>query len=216
MRLIYIFFLAFGFSVKMPAFESAERFFHQSDHPAKEPVNVRDGDIIFQTSQGELSKAIQQATHSKYSHCGLIFFENGSPYVYEAVQPVKKTPLNEWINRGQNKQYVIKRFIKPGVIDADVAGEMKTNCTSFLGKNYDIYFGWSDERIYCSELVWKVYKNSMDVSIGKLQSLKDFDLSSALVKQKLAEHYGKNIPYNEEVISPQAIFESPLLKEVVK
>src|SRR5437016_1986874 len=37
---------------------------------------IRTGDIIFQTSLSSQSKAIQLATHSEYSHCGIIFKEN--------------------------------------------------------------------------------------------------------------------------------------------
>ena len=44
---------------------------------------LRDGDIIFQTSRSELSIPIQKATHSQYSHMGIIFLRNGNPYVYE-------------------------------------------------------------------------------------------------------------------------------------
>jgi uncharacterized protein YycO len=40
------------------------------------------------------------------------------------------------------------------------------------GKKYDIYFGWDDQRIYCSELVWKIYKRGANIEIGKLQRLK--------------------------------------------
>lgn len=158
-----------------------------------------------------MSRAIQLATHSKYSHCGIIFFDDGKPYVYEAVQPVQKTPLQEWINRGVDHHYVIKSLSNKKLLNDSLINAMKTNCRNFIGKNYDIYFGWSDERIYCSELVWKVYKNALNIEIGKVQQLKDFDLSSAPVKLKLKEHYGNNIPYNEKVISPQAIFESTML-----
>ncbi len=56
-----------------------------------------DGDMIFQTSQSGQSLAIQYATHSKYTHCGLLFNDNGKWYVYEAVQPVKKTLFKDWI-----------------------------------------------------------------------------------------------------------------------
>lgn len=69
----------------------------QIDHEVK----LQNGDIIFQTSTSTQSKAIQFATHSEYSHCGIIFQDKNEWYVFEAVQPVKKTPLNEWIDRGK-------------------------------------------------------------------------------------------------------------------
>lgn len=170
-----------------------------------------DGDIIFQTSSGDLSKAIQLATKSKFSHCGIIFFDDGKPYVYEAIQPVCKTPVDEWINRGSNHKFYIKSLKDKSRLDATAIKNMKQTCRKFLGKNYDIYFGWSDDRIYCSELVWKVYKNTLNLEVGKVQRLKDFDLTSPLVKAKLKEHYGDKVPLEEKVISPQAIFESTLL-----
>ena len=71
---------------------------------------IQNGDIIFQTSKSGQSKAIQLATNSKYSHMGIIYENEGDYFVYEAVQPVKLTPLTEWINRGENKHYVIKRL----------------------------------------------------------------------------------------------------------
>jgi hypothetical protein len=56
---------------------------------------LRDGDIIFQTSRSELSIPIQKATHSQYSHMGIVFFRNGSPHVYEAIKTVQNTPLRK-------------------------------------------------------------------------------------------------------------------------
>jgi hypothetical protein len=56
-----------------------------------------DGDIIFQSSPSRQSAAIEEATQSPYSHCGIIFFENNVAYVYEAVQPVGKRRLDEWM-----------------------------------------------------------------------------------------------------------------------
>jgi hypothetical protein len=70
----------------------------------------QNGDIIFQTSKSSQSKAIQLATNSEYSHMGLIYETNGQLFVYEAVQPVKLTKLDEWIKRGENSHYVVKRL----------------------------------------------------------------------------------------------------------
>src|SRR5215510_7764871 len=55
---------------------------------------LRDGDIIFQTSQSSQSIAIQRATASPYSHMGVIFFRHGRPYVLEASATVRYTPLD--------------------------------------------------------------------------------------------------------------------------
>ncbi|MBS1771407.1 MAG: YiiX family permuted papain-like enzyme [Bacteroidetes bacterium] len=171
--------------------------------------NVKDGDIIFQSLSAGQGKAIQIATHSKYSHCGIIFIKEGKPYVYEAVQPVKITPLDEWIARGDNEHYVIKRLRDAQkTLSPDVLANMKSEGEKYLGKDYDIYFAWNDDQLYCSELVWKIYKRGAGIEIGALKKLSSFDLKNPIVEQKLTERYGNNIPYDEMVISPQAIFEN--------
>ena len=53
---------------------------------------LREGDLIFHTSQSAQSRAIQLATHSAWSHCGIIYKEAGQWQVFEAVQPLKLTP----------------------------------------------------------------------------------------------------------------------------
>ncbi|MDR2790015.1 MAG: YiiX family permuted papain-like enzyme [Campylobacteraceae bacterium] len=175
-----------------------------------------DGDIIFQTSLSNQSKAIQAAAKSKYSHMGLIFEEKGKFYVFEASKTVRLTPLEEWIKRGEDEKYVVKRLKNADkILDAKTLTKLKNESEKFKGKSYDLIFEWSDERIYCSELVWKIYKRVVGLEVGKLQKLGDFDLNSAAVKAKLKERYGKNIPLNETVISPSSMFESGLL-EIVK
>ncbi len=179
--------------------------------------NVQNGDIVFQTSKSNQSKAIQLATNSKYSHMGIVYKIDGQLFVYEAVQPVKLTSLNEWINRGEKGHYVIKRLKNSDdILTQSTLTKMKQVGEKFKGKNYDLYFEWTDERIYCSELVWKIYKEGANIEIGKLEKLSEFDLRHKLVQQKMKERYGDNIPMDEKVISPAEMFNSDKLKIVLK
>jgi hypothetical protein len=176
---------------------------------------LKEGDLIFQTSLSSQSKAIQLATKSKYSHCGIVFKEGDSFYVFEAVQPVKRTPLAEWIARGENDKFIVKRLKNAEqTLTPEVLQKMKEIGKGFYGKRYDLAFEWTDEKIYCSELIWKIYKRSTGIEIGKLEKLGDFDLSSDQVKRKIKERYGNNIPMEELVISPASIFDSELLVTV--
>lgn len=170
---------------------------------------LKNGDIIFQTSKSPQSKAIQLATGSKYSHMGIVYQQEGEYFVYEAVQPVKLTPLKEWKQRGQNGQYVVKRLKDADkMLTESVLLKMKEVGKRFTGKSYDIYFEWSDDKIYCSELVWKIYKQAVGVEIGELQLLSSFDLTNPIVAEKLRERYGNNIPLKEQVISPESMYQS--------
>lgn len=175
----------------------------------------QNGDIIFQTSQSTQSKAIQLATKSKYSHVGIIYEEKGQYYVYEAVQPVKLTRLDDWIKRGKDARYVVKRLKNSDqLLTRTTIEQMKKIGEKFNGKGYDIYFEWSDDRIYCSELVWKIYKEAFNIEVGHLQALREFDLTHDLVKSKIKERYGDKIPLNEKVISPVAMFNSDNLRTI--
>jgi hypothetical protein len=138
----------------------------------------QNGDIIFQTSRSNQSKAIQAATKSPYSHMGIVYLNADDAYVFEASKTVKLTPLADWINRGIDGKYVVKRLLNADTLLT------KGNMTKlmavgerFKGKPYDRYFEWSDERIYCSELVWKMYDEAVGIQIGELQKLKEFDLA---------------------------------------
>lgn len=181
------------------------------------PKNFQSGDIIFQTSKSDQSLAIQLATKSEYSHMGIVYEDDGEFYVYEAVQPVKLTRLGDWIKRGEGSHYVVKRLRNANqLLTKERLERMRDFGNNFNGKSYDVYFEWSDEKIYCSELVWKIYKETLDIEIGELQELREFDLTSSVVKVKLKERYGKNIPLNEKVISPSRMFESTLLETVIE
>lgn len=172
----------------------------------------QDGDLIFQTSRSSQSDAIQLATQSTYSHCGIIYKYGQDYQVFEAVQPVKLTPLDRWIARGQQGKYVVKRLKNADeVLTSEALAKMKTIGEGFNGKDYDLTFEWSDDKIYCSELIWKVYQRATGIEIGKLEQLRDFDLTHEVVKQKMKARYGNKIPLDETVISPAAIFDSELL-----
>ena len=178
---------------------------------------LRDGDIIFHTSRSAQSMAIQKATHSKYSHMGIIFLRDGKPYVYEAIQTVQYTPLRKWIARGDGGHYVVKRLREADrVLTPDAVAKLRHAAGKFQGKPYDLTFEWSDDRIYCSELVWKIYDRGLGVRVGRLQKLRDFDLSDVVVNARMKERYGNHIPLEEMVISPGEMFSSEVLALVAE
>jgi len=184
---------------------------------SSEHYRPRNGDIIFQTSRSSQSTAIQLATHSEWSHIGIVYIQDGKPYVFEAIQPVVLTPLQKWINRGKDKHFVVKRLRdSEHILSNYVLARMQETGQEFIGKNYDPYFGWSDDRIYCSELVWKVYERGAGIKLSKLSRMQDFDFTSPIVKAKLRERYGKHLPRNETVVSPQDIYDSKKLIAVYR
>jgi len=168
---------------------------------------VQDGDVIFQTSRSSQSRAIQRATHSTYSHMGIILYRGGRAFVFEAVATVRYTPLAEWIDRGSGGHYVVTRLRDAENVLAPAGlAKVRRVAESFQTRPYDLTFEWSDKRLYCSELVWKIYDRAVGVQIGALQRLRDFDLSDAEVRARMQQRYGSRVPLDEVVISPAAMF----------
>lgn len=214
---LILLFVAGGLYAKKKYYDPSHRLDNASKEVKKLVANddIKEGDIIFQTSLSAQSKAIQIATKSKYSHCGIVFKDKDGYYVLEAVQPVKHTPLEKWIARGAEGHYVMKRLKNATqVLIPATLEKMKQVGQKLTGKNYDLTFEWSDDKIYCSELVWKIYQRATGIEVGKLQKLKEFDLSNNAVKQKMKERYGDKIPMDEIVISPGAIFDCELMVNI--
>ncbi len=178
---------------------------------------LRDGDIIFQSSSSSQSRAVELATRSPYSHMGMVFLLHGRAYVYEAAERVKFTPLDQWIARGVHGKYVVMRLRDADrLLTPRVQQRLLAVARQYEGRPYDLYFEWSDRRIYCSELVWKVYRRTLGESLGQPQRLREFDLSHPLVRHKMRERYGNRVPLDEVVISPAAVYASPLLIKIAE
>lgn len=188
-----------------------------SPYGAAHAEQLRDGDIIFHTSRSAQSVAIQKATRSPYSHMGIVFFRAGDPYVYEAVRTVKYTPLEKWVQRGDGGHYVVKRLRDAErILTPEAVAKLLQAAAQFEGKPYDLAFAWSDERIYCSELVWKIYARGLGLHLGRPQKLRDFDLADPLVKATMNERYGRSIPMEETVIAPGEMFSCDSLELVAE
>jgi Permuted papain-like amidase enzyme, YaeF/YiiX, C92 family len=177
------------------------------------PLDLRDGDVIFQSTEGASSEAIRLATHSAFSHVGVVVTDKSSVFVFEAVGPVKATEVHEWILRDPGEHYTVKRLrggatrLTPAMLQ-----KMREVGAHYQGRPYDPDFDWSDEKLYCSELVWKIYHAGAGIDLGAPKPMRTFDLQHPLVQRALRERYGVNVPLNEPMISPEQLADSPELE----
>lgn len=172
----------------------------------------QDGDIVFHESTSRQSPVIKLAQHSKWTHCGIVFHIGEKAYVYEAVEPVKYTPLKDWIARGKNGVYCAKR-LKQSLSASDIT-KMKATGARYKGKHYDTLFQWSDSKMYCSELIWKIYAQGAGIELCEPDHFSDFPLSAPSVKKLIKERYGSAFNPDEPIVSPYALFKSELLEEI--
>ncbi|HLP07824.1 MAG TPA: YiiX/YebB-like N1pC/P60 family cysteine hydrolase [Opitutaceae bacterium] len=170
---------------------------------------VQEGDILFQPlPHGALVDAIEGVSTSIYSHCGIVERKNGEWYVLEAIGPVQETRLGEWIRRGRGDYfdaYRLKAGLRPQIPSILAAGR------TYLGRPYDIRYEFDDERIYCSELIFKAVKSATGVSLGKVQRLGDLNWQPHEAFIRSIESY---VPTSREMITPQSLSEAPELTPV--
>lgn len=182
---------------------------------APKEEKFKEGDILFQSTHSRQSVAVELATHSRFSHVGMLIEKDGKLMVAEAVQPVKFTSIENWIAQGKEGKYTQCRLKNADkVLTAEVKQKMRKMANANAGKNYDLYFEWTDDKMYCSELVWKIYKQAAGVEVGKIRKFKEYDFSHPKVKEQLKERYGNNIPSEENVVAPEDIFLSDKLVKV--
>lgn len=165
-------------------------------------VEYQDGDLIFQESQSAQAAAIQEATGSRWSHVGILFRKDEKWIVAEGAQPVREVPLESFVGNGKGGDYRVYRL--PKMTDVQKQ-ELRKLVEEQLGRPYDIYFEWSDDLLYCSELVYKVFLKATGVEIGTLQKFRDLKLDGPYVKELIRRRYtdtGRPLNLDEPIVTP--------------
>jgi hypothetical protein len=182
---------------------------------ADNPYALQAGDIVFCGNAGPQADAIREATDSPFTHCGILFLQQGRLMVLEAVQPVSVSTLERFIARGSPGTFHAKRLKTALTREAfDRASQWAATLT---GRDYDPMFRWDDEKLYCSELVWKVYQHA-GVELCPRRHFRDYHLDRPAVTKIITSRYGSadKLPADEWVVAPADIAASPLLTEVPK
>lgn len=176
-----------------------------------------EGDLIFQETRSRQARALRIATGSRWTHVGLFLRLKGKPYVFEAVQPVRFTPMKDFLSRSWKGRYAVKRlmFRKLTLIPENIR-KLKMAAMRFLGRDYDVHFGWGDGRLYCSEVLWKLFYRVLGIRLGRLRRFRDYNLQHPLVRQFIRERYQNGISFSEKVIGPGDMYASSALRLVFK
>ncbi|MBM4074579.1 MAG: hypothetical protein FJ267_02895 [Planctomycetes bacterium] len=170
----------------------------------------QEGDILFQSlPRSQLVNAIEGVSESPYSHCGIATKQNGKWVVYEAFRNVEVTPLKEFVFRGRNHGFAVYRFKSdyqkfiPATIE---------NAKNYLGRPYDVRYRMDDDRIYCSELIYKAYRESSGQQLGKLVRLGDLNWHP--FDETIRYFEGGPVPLDREMITPKDMAEANQLELV--
>ena len=153
---------------------------------------VKEGDIIFQTSQSSQSKLIQYATNSHLSHCGVVVKVGKEYKVLEASNVVKLSSLSDFISKGREGKYWIKKSL---LEDEHIHYE------KYLGKKYDLAFKIGNNKYYCSELIYCIYKDQFGIKLCEPRNVKSYKLKGL---EKVLNRRG--IDVNQLVVAPVDLY----------
>ena len=169
-------------------------------------TDVREGDVIFHTSQSSQSPLIQIGTRSHITHCGIIVMRDGKPYVLETLKTLVLTPLDKFIARGKEGKYWLKRSDKENI---------KIEYAHYLGKPYDLAFSFNNDIYYCSELVYDIYKNQLGIELCKPKQVGDYLILGTDKLNKIeSTMQRRGITKEQYAVAPVDIFESDYLHNV--
>lgn len=167
---------------------------------------VKEGDVIFQTSESRQSPLIQIGTRSKITHCGIIVMRNGEPYVLETLKTLVLTPLDKFIARGKDGKYWLKRSDKENI---------KIKYDHYLGKPYDVAFRMDNNIYYCSELVYDIYLNQLGIKLCEPKKVGDYLILGtdqlSIIEKEMTR---RGIKKEQYAVAPVDIFKSDYLKSV--
>ena len=169
----------------------------------------KEGDLYFQSlPRNAVVNAIEGASESPYSHCGILVRKVDEWFVLEAIGPVRETPLAKWIKQARDMHYDVFRLKREhtGKIPALIQAARK-----YMGRPYDIRYRMDDEKIYCSELIFKGYRDATGESLGKL--VKFGDLKWVRHTPVILAIEG-SIPLNRIMITPRHLSEAKQLEKV--
>jgi hypothetical protein len=209
---------------------------------------LKDGDIVFIESNSERAGAIKKLTESNLTHCGIVFHGKQDTWiVYEgAGRPVGEySELGVWIGResgnGEKNPIYVKRLKDREARLSPKIEALRKRAKELHDTPYDFGFAWANkdasgkEYIYCSELVWKAFKDAVGVALNKPHPLDDYitkkpdgkarlaseqtaveaDFKFYLDNQKAKDHRnGQSYQRSELAISPAEVFASTELDPV--
>ena len=173
----------------------------------KAPVeDVREGDVIFQTSLSQQSPLIKMGTRSTITHCGVVVMKDEKPYVLETQKTLVLTPLKKFIARGKDGKYWHKR---------PKLDNIKIKYSGYLGKPYDLAFKFDNGKFYCSELIYDVYLNQLGVELCKPKTIDDYLIFGSHRIPKIKRAMKKRgITMEQYAVAPVDVFNSKELKFV--
>ena len=123
--------------------------------------------------------------------------------------------VEEFIAR---RKFEVLRMVEPDkYMHPGVVRELDMITRNYINRPADPQLSWDNDKVYSSELVWKVYLQILMLQeISITSNMVDLKWSKPAAKRYLNEHFKGQIPSKQVLIFPDAIYNSQLLEIVYK
>ncbi len=148
------------------------------------PPELKSGDLIFQTSRAEHALGVMAGTMSVYNHVGIVALRNNKPYVLDSSGVVGYTALEKWLGRGFGERYAVYR----AKLTDEQRQVLLDTASHYEGRKYDIYFIFDNNKLYCSELPYLVFKE-IGMPIGKVQHVRDLLVNNPFTQSLIEDRW---------------------------
>ena len=160
-------------------------------------ADLQEGDVVFIESQSSQSPYIKVGTMSKWTHCGVVVNTPQGMKVLEASKTVRLTPFAKFIGPAKNENWTVKRpklkLTKP------------ISYSKYLGMPYDLEFKFNNGKMYCSELVWLVYKDQ-EIELCKPRKVSSFIFTRIPKVRNLMQKRG--ITMEQQAVAPVDLYKA--------
>lgn len=178
---------------------------HEKDRKIILPddLQLQNGDLIFRRGRSIESQIVLLSDgNSEYSHVGIIYIKNKKPFVIHSVprenseeyELIKMESVEVFLSKDKATRFAVFRLEDTLMSISAMASDFAYNC--YLRKycfdnQYDLL---TDKKLYCTELIWKAYKNAgLDIVQNRLR-----DINVIII--------------NKKIIMPSSIIENKYLK----
>lgn len=189
---LFISLLSSFFILKYYLFKSTPT---QTHIPKELLLNLKSGDIIFRKESNQISDIFAKVNNLEYSHIGMISIEDKNVKVIHIEDngqenDFKSNDINEFLHFATKYSiYRSRDKIDEDKLNKSLSRMKKQNLA------FDLEFSGdkSDNKVYCSELIYNIHKESSSVDIKpKLQtymSLKYIPLKSFMDEKHFTKIY---------------------------
>ncbi len=165
--------------------------------------NLNEGDLIFLDIDSVIFEQVAKATQTWTSHVGVAIYKESQWHVAESTLPLSKiTPLCKYLSKTQDERVEVRRLVQP--MSEQQMLLLKDELSQHMGIFYDTGFNFESSKMFCSKLVYVVFKSALDLEVGSIKPLK------VLLKENPDGNttfwkwwYFGNIPWERKTVTPK-------------